>query len=296
MKLDFKNRLPPISLLLWLQDFLKKIEEKTKDETENILEMKRKQPEESTDELDSQLKVGFHQGQKFLFAAARKGFFENKDVSEALARLPETLAQKTILTPFCEKFQCYSLPPSAFDFDAEGNSSSPQHELTFYQSIVSVDPNIRKCRIGRREVQRCKEMQETRREIELKKIWNPPQPSTRLSWENPKRWIAYLIESKSHTVAAYATGNLASIDTVEIHPRFRGQGLCSIFLGYIFHLLKNWGSHHIKIWNAAEEAGFKCYQKAGTQAGYRFTCKGKQTNPCEEMLFDLPDLTSNFVI
>lgn len=81
------------------------------------------------------------------------------------------------------------------------------------------------------------------------------------------------------------------INYVEIHPDWRGRGLCTQLLSFLFRQLKQRGIRTVGLDNVAEEIGVRCYQRAAENNGYRLICIIPQ-DPCQHMVFTLNDTVS----
>ena len=68
--------------------------------------------------------------------------------------------------------------------------------------------------------------------LEFRLTWNPYSAAReRLLEDDPNRWIAFLIDIKTHSVAATAEGTISEIETLRGSPPIPGPG--SLHLLYL---------------------------------------------------------------
>ena len=197
---------------------------------------------------------------------------ESKILQTAKGKLPENLGEQILSTEYCPKLECYF---------------GTKKPLTFNQEFAPLEGK-RMCRAL--EAKTCKDKKEvvtTKGKFQV--TWNPyvpPLSSTELE-EIPDTYIAYLIHLKTFDIVATSMGTMHKIESVEVHPRYRGLGICHVFFQWIVHTLKEWKVSSFTLTNAAGEAGTKCYIPAAKQNGYHFECRDKEQIPgsCREMTF-----------
>lgn len=203
----------------------------------------------------------------FLFLMFRHEFPVNKDLDEALKLLPEHRTEIATVER-CPSGCILELPWGR----------------TLYQrfQLSPKDRDILPC--SKEQLQSC--VPKKPYSLAYEGTWNPSYPLEDIGEKNEK-WIAFLVDTKNHTILARSDGDLSHLNMLEVHPGHRNKGLCSVFARAIFLTLKKWSQSKISLWNIAGIPGDKCYPKAAQQAGYKYKCKYYQKGPgsCEEMEF-----------
>ena len=200
-----------------------------------------------------------HNHRNYLFLISQKGIPINKDLKIAFEQLPQKLFAEEQLVNVCPSTKCYF-------------GEFP--ELTFYQTRVPLNPDFHSCTPTERKACIPEE-----KKIPFQKLWNPYRPQQEEALlEDPNRWIAYLIDLKSHDISAIAEGTLTHSDTLEVHPNYCKQGLCPVFTWLILRKLREWKMIQFTINNAARNFGEKCYRRAGHLAGLKFHCQQYTTD------------------
>lgn len=220
-----------------------------------------------------QIQIVKHKGHRYLFAWFQHEItLDNKHVQTALEQLPEKLPSQHIRVKTCPEFKCYSM------------TTTPS--LTFYQKYKQVG-EYHPCTT--KENKNCKDKKE--QVLEFSPEWTPREARQDLDLKgNPSKWVAFLIDLKSHSVAGIAEGTLSELETLEIHPSFRNQGLCALLLWLVFRTLRQHKMISFAIHNAAGKHGESCYRKAGKLAGLTFFCNKQHLNDetyCSQMQFEL---------
>jgi hypothetical protein len=198
-------------------------------------------------------------GDLYLFVFYQGTLDDTKDVKnigrvrESQAKIPEFYSSRPIEASLCKLSEddfCYL---------------NPEERPIRYFGISKVDPSFRKCSFP--EMKQCASKKWAQVSIAAEHFWKPPTEA--LSTE----WIAYLIDFKQTRIVAAANGTSSDIHLLEIHPDYRGRGLCTPFMTKIMQHYARLGWNSFHIFNAAEEIGARCYSKAAKAAHFDLTCQ-----------------------
>lgn len=69
-------------------------------------------------------------------------------------------------------------------------------------------------------------------------------------------------------------GRNGTIDMVEIHPYYQGQGLCSILMTFVFGKLRDLGFSKVNLYNVGGEPALRCYMRGAEANGYTVESSG----------------------
>jgi hypothetical protein len=228
-----------------------------------------------------------HKNKPYLFLMYRNAVDDNKELKLALDRLPEILSTEMRRVRLCPSV-CFTKTP--METDTLPDTDIPN--VTFYQEIQPLDSSLHEC--TPKEYKSCtlqNAFQDT--PLPFSRQWKPFREiqKTHLA-ENPNHFIALLLDIKTHSVAAMAEGNLLELETLEVHPGYRNQGLCTLFVWMILRMLRKWKMIQWKIHNAAGKRGEKCYRGGAQLADLKVKCQKYQYPKqdvayCSDLLIEL---------